>query len=251
MPAAGPPETAWSVPERDGAGSPLDGALLSAVTRLLLVIGTLGALLFTAVYLVEGATRPGYDAWSDAVSLLSLGPGGWVQRANFILFGLLTLLCSAPAWHRALRPGPAAAGYPLLKAAEGLGLVVIGVFSQDPAAGYPPGASIPPRPTAAAEVHLLFSFVTILAIALGSFFLARRLALEALWGPWWAAAAAVTGVLTIAFIAAFGWTSVHGGPAGLFERLSTGVASLLTVVVVARLLVQARAGGGEAPMANG
>ena len=54
--------------------------------RLLLVAcGSLGGLVFTAVYLVEGATRPGYDAGTQAISALSLGPGGWVQQVDFIL----------------------------------------------------------------------------------------------------------------------------------------------------------------------
>jgi len=67
-------------------------------------------------------------------------------------------------------------------------------------------------------------------------------------GPRWGRGRALSGVATLVFIALFGWTSTHGGPAGLFERLSTGVASLLTVLVVGRLLVQVRR-GGQAPTA--
>ncbi|HLH69361.1 MAG TPA: hypothetical protein VKY90_10095 [Candidatus Dormibacteraeota bacterium] len=64
--------------------SPLEGTSLPSATRLLLAIGVLGALLFTTVYLLEGATRPGHDAWADAVSLLSLGPGdGCSGRTSF------------------------------------------------------------------------------------------------------------------------------------------------------------------------
>ncbi len=248
MSTARPPGAVRSAARGDVATPPsLDGASLSPATLSLLAAGVLGALLFTVVYLVEGTTRPGYDAWTDAVRLLSLGPGGWVQRANFVLFGLVTLLAAAPGWRRALRSGTAAVGYPALKAIEGLGLVVIGLFSQDPADGYPPGAPTPTRPTTSAEIHLFFSFVTITAIALDSLLLARRLAVEPRWGRGWAVSAVATGLATIAFIALFGWTSTHGGPAGLFERLSTGVATLLAVLVVGRLLAQARPGGGEAP----
>ncbi len=237
MSTARPPGAVRSAARGDVATPPsLDGASLSPATLSLLAAGVLGALLFTVVYLVEGATRPGYDAWTDAVSLLSLGPGGWVQRANFALFGLVTLLAAAPGWRRALRSGTAAVGHPALKAIEGLGLVVIGLRSQDPADGYPPGAPTPPRPTTSAEIHLFSSFVTITAIALGSLLLARRLVVEPRWGRGWAV-----------FIALFGWTSTHGGPASLFERLSTGVATLLAVLVVGRLPAQARPGGGEAP----
>ena len=59
--------------------------------------GVVGALLFTAVYLLEGPTRPGYDAWVQPISALSLGRGGWVQQANFALYGVLLVL-SALGW---------------------------------------------------------------------------------------------------------------------------------------------------------
>ena len=47
--------------------------------------GVLGPVLFIAVFLVEGATRPGYSAWHNHVSLLATGDGGWMQVANFLV----------------------------------------------------------------------------------------------------------------------------------------------------------------------
>src|SRR5580704_6140199 len=88
-------------------GDRLDGALLSPTTWALVASGTLGGLLFTAVYLIEGATRPGYDPWGQAISALSLGPGGWIQRVNFIVFGLL-MIAAAAGWRRLLLPGAGA-----------------------------------------------------------------------------------------------------------------------------------------------
>src|SRR5258708_31878652 len=58
--------------------------LLPRSLLILLTCGTVGSLLFTITYLVEGATRPDYNAWQQAVSALSLGPGGWVQQINFV-----------------------------------------------------------------------------------------------------------------------------------------------------------------------
>jgi len=43
------------------------------------------------VFLVEGVVHPEYNAWRDYVSDLSLGRQGWVQMANFVVFGLLML----------------------------------------------------------------------------------------------------------------------------------------------------------------
>jgi hypothetical protein len=57
--------------------------------RPLLIGGIVGPVQFTLVYLVEGATRPGYDAVRDAVSALSLTDRGWVDGASLVVNGLL------------------------------------------------------------------------------------------------------------------------------------------------------------------
>ena len=59
--------------------------------RLLLACGAIGPLLFIVIFLIEGATRPGYSVWQDAVSALELGEGGWMQSATFNVCGLLML----------------------------------------------------------------------------------------------------------------------------------------------------------------
>ena len=69
--------------------------------------------------------------------------------------------------------------------------------------------------------------------------LARRLKAEPGWRGW-APAAALTGVLSLAFIAAFGAAGARGGVAGLFERLAGGVDSLLGLALVVALLARLR-----------
>ena len=54
-------------------------------TRWLLAGGVIGPVLFVLVFLVEGATRPGYSAWRNFVSQLSLSDQGWEQVANFLI----------------------------------------------------------------------------------------------------------------------------------------------------------------------
>lgn len=215
----------------------LDVALLSPATLALIAAGTLGGILFTIVYTIEGATRPGYIAWQQAISALSLGPGGWAQQVNFVIFGLLTL-CSALGWRRSLTPGRASIAYPLFKAISGAGLVVAGVFSQDPAPGYPVGAVVGAA-TTHGTIHVIAAFVIILALAADAVALAWRFATERRWRVW-APFAVLTGVLTIVFIALFGMAGAHGGLAGVYERVSTGVNSLLSIAVLARLLLDRR-----------
>jgi len=212
----------------------LDGGALPVRAWLLLAAGTAGGLVFTGVYLAEGATRAGYRTLAQPISALSLGPGGWVQQLNFILFGVLVLL-SAAGWRAALAPGRGALAFPVLRVIAGVGLVMDGLFAQDPSGGYPPGAQAG-TPTVHGQVHTLFAVITITALASGCFVLARRFAAEPGWRRW-AVLAVAAGVATIVFIAAFGAAGGYGGLAGLWERAAGGANSVLTVAVLARLAV--------------
>ena len=176
------------------------------------------SLLFTLTYLIEGVTRTGYDAWQQAISLLSLGPGGFVQQVNFVIFGIL-MLCSAFGWRTVLKGGRAETWFPLLRGLAGLSLILVGIFSQDPVPGYPPGA-VMTATTFHAVIHVVFSFVTITSLAVSDFVIARRFAVEPRWQGW-ATYSVITGVLIIVFIAIFGAQNGNSGAtAGLFERLA-------------------------------
>jgi hypothetical protein len=215
----------------------LDGGALSARAWLLLAAGTAGGLAFTGVYLAEGATRAGYRALAQPISALSLGPGGWVQQLNFIVFGVLVCL-SAAGWRAALRPGRGALAFPVLRVIAGVGLVMDGLFAQDRSGGYPPGARAGVA-TVHGQVHTLFAAVTITALAAGCFVLATRFAAEPGWRRW-APLAVAAGAATIVFIAAFGAAGGHGGLAGLWERAAGGATSVLTVAVLIRLAAARR-----------
>ncbi len=60
--------------------------------RLSAWAGIIGPLLFVGTFTVEGFLRSGYDAARMYISALSLGPRGWIQVANFIVFGLLLFI---------------------------------------------------------------------------------------------------------------------------------------------------------------
>lgn len=106
-------------------------------------------------------------------------------------------------------------------------------FSQDPA-GYPKGVFLA-TPTFHAVIHQIFDFVSITAIAVGFFILARRYAREPGWRGW-ATYMLVNGVLTIVLISIYGVLSgQHSEIAGLFERLATSLGTLWGVLFFARL----------------
>jgi len=215
----------------------LDGGALSVQAWLLLAAGTAGGLVFTGAYLAEGATRAGYQTLAQAISALSLGPGGWMQQLNFIIFGVLVCL-SAAGWRAVLAPGRGAVVFPVLRVIAGAGLVMDGLFAQDPSGGYPPDARTG-VPTVHGQVHTLFAMITITALVSGCFVLASRFAAEPGWRRW-AVFAVATGVATIVFIAVFGAAGGHGGLAGLWERAAGDANSVLTVAVLIRLAVASR-----------
>jgi hypothetical protein len=64
------------------------------LTRALLACGVASGPLFYIVAAAQMFTRPGFDIRHHAISLLSLGDLGWVQTSNFILTGVLALLCA-------------------------------------------------------------------------------------------------------------------------------------------------------------
>ncbi len=94
--------------------------------------GLVGPALFVAVFSLEGWLRPGYDPRSMFVSELALGPRGWVQAANFLIYGAL-LVVFAYAVAAAFRQGKASRGGPLLLAVLGLCLIASAFFVMDPA----------------------------------------------------------------------------------------------------------------------
>jgi len=186
----------------------------SGVARALLGCGVVGPALFISTYLIAGATRPGYDAWRQAVSALGLGPSGWVQSVNFIVFGLL-IGCFTVGLRAALARGAVAIWAPLLQGVIALGLLLDGLF--------PDGA-----------LHQLGDSMIFTAFPLCSFVLAARFARVPRWRGW-AAYAVASGLLFWAALVAFQVATAHAGPAGLFERLATLVSALWTVVLATRL----------------
>jgi hypothetical membrane protein len=203
---------------------------------LWLTVGLAGAVLFTITYVIEGATRPHYSAWQQAISALSLGPGGWLQQVNFVVFGACTL-CMAFAWRKALKGNVYGILYPLIRGIEAFALIMVGFFSQDPARGYPPGTTLA-APTLHGEIHIIGAYVIVGAMACGLFVIAGRFARDPQWRGW-AAFSVICGVLTLTFMAFFGAAqnpqSMFADSAGLFERLATNIETIWEVALLVRL----------------
>ena len=138
-----------------------------AVTRSLLGWGVVVGPFYLAVGVVLGLTRKGFDFARHPLSLLMLGEWGWLQAANLILSGLMTI-AAALGFARAMGgskwPGILVGGY-------GACLIVSGIFSPDPMAGFPPGAA-PSEGSVSGLLHLMFGLIGFLLLAAACFVVA-------------------------------------------------------------------------------
>jgi hypothetical protein len=123
---------------RAGADRP-SCAPADRVTKSLLGYGVLAGPLYLMVALAQALTRRGFHLAHHDASLLSNGDLGWIQVANFVLVGAMTI-AAAVGVRRALGDGPARTAGPLLLSVYGLGLIAAGALRADPADGFPTGA---------------------------------------------------------------------------------------------------------------
>jgi hypothetical protein len=158
--------------------------------RALLACGVIAGPLLLLVILIDGATRPGYDAWRNGVSQLSSGDRGWLNRVMFIACGLL-VLASAAGVRRSLVAGRGTTWGPRLIAAVGAGLLVAGIFPTDPALGYPPGEA--ETVSLSGGLHQIAGTVLFIGLVGAPVALRRRFAHEYARG--WAIYCAVTATL--------------------------------------------------------
>ncbi|GAA1563638.1 hypothetical protein GCM10009789_15940 [Kribbella sancticallisti] len=105
--------------------------------RTLLAAGLVAGPLYTAVWLGQAATREGFDITRHPASLLANGGPGWIQTANFVIAGILSI-AAAVGLRRAI-VGRGSRWAPRLVGAYGVGLLLAAIFPADPAAGFPAG----------------------------------------------------------------------------------------------------------------
>ncbi len=199
--------------------------------------GAIAPILFTLVYLIEGATRPGYDPWRQTISALSLSNLGWMQIINFLVCGLL-ILGFAIGLRQNLNHSPGATMGPILIGIVGVGFILAGIFKTDPSLGYPPGT--PPGPSVHTTLHgflhaLLGGLVVFSGLPAACFVLARRWT-SIPYGKGWPIYSIASGLMMIACFIEFTIASMHDGPAGLFERLSLTVGFVWLTYLAFRVL---------------
>jgi hypothetical membrane protein len=155
--------------------TPSPGGAPTTQTTRLLACGIIAGPLFLAAWLIQAFIREGFDLTHHPLSLLSLGELGWIQIANFVVTGLLYVACAVGMW-RVLHPGRSGTWGPLLVGGFGLGLILAGIFTTDPGAGFPPGApaGAPEQISWHGVLHEVGFIVAFLSWTAVCFVLARR-----------------------------------------------------------------------------
>ena len=190
----------------------------------LLACGVATAPIYVGVGLFQMLVRDGFDIRRHPLSLMSNGDLGWIQIANFVITGLLTV-AGAIGMRRAMRPGRGAIWGPLLVGIYGAAVVTAGVFRADPADGFPPGTPMgtPNQVSWHGLVHFGVAALGFFALIAACFVLARQFFTERQRG--WAIYSLATGVVFLA-----GFLSV---PVGAGNAVVNVVFALTIVAAVA------------------
>ena len=191
--------------------------------KKLLYAGIVGPLLFIAVFLIEGATRPGYSAWRHYVSQLATGDGGWMQVLNFLVCGTLVLVL-AIGLRFAIRGTRGSIGGPVLLGLFATALLVAGIFSTDPALAYPVGAA--QVHTAHGMIHGLAGLAAFTLLPAAAFVMAWHFGAEGGARRWTLYSIAVGIVIVAMFIASTTVSTMDqlgtwpNAPTGFLQRIA-------------------------------
>jgi hypothetical protein len=128
-----------------------------------LMAGVVAGPFFIIVALIQAFTLEGFNWVRHPASMLSLGDAGWIQIANFVLSGVLFIMCGI-GLRRALTTGIGSKWASRLFVLFGIALIIGGVFTADPGLGFPPGA--PECPPKEMSMHgMIHGFAPILGFA--------------------------------------------------------------------------------------
>ncbi len=194
-----------------------------------------GPIMFAVVALAQSLLRPEHGLVSDPISALAAGPSGWVQDANFLVFGSL-MIAYAIGLHLGVRPtrwGVLGLAFLVL---SGAGLVWAGLFPATDAAGALQDDRV---------LHIVAFPMTFLGAGIGLIVMSRRMAGD----PRWHSVATyvlATGIaVLVLLLAGAGLVRAPGAPLhpwwGLFQWVLLTVWLPCTVVLALRLLRLARA----------
>lgn len=192
----------------------------------LLWSGIAGGVLFSATYFCFGLISPNYYMIHEPISRLQLQPYGWIQSANYIIFGLL--ICSfAIALRKELVGGFGSTTIPFFYVLTGLGAIVLGLSLNH-------------------QVQFYTRGIVFLSLIMSLLLLTRRFSAAPQWRGW-TTYTVLTVLLMIVLCAVLIYSTSHNGSlTGVFERLIVITRLVWLIFFTTRLL----GGRSLAPVAD-
>jgi hypothetical membrane protein len=197
--------------------------------------GITGPIIFAVVALVHSLLRPDHSLVEHPISALAAGPSGWVQNANFLLFGLL-MIAYAIGLHLGVRPSRwGVVGFAFL-VLSGIGLMWGGVFPATDATGAFDEDRL---------LHIPGFIMTFLGGGIGLIVMSRPMARDPRWQSVASYALAVGIAMLVLILVGGGLVRPPGAPLhawlGLFQWVLLAVWFPCTIVLALRVLRLARA----------
>ncbi|GLY66811.1 DUF998 domain-containing protein [Amycolatopsis taiwanensis] len=188
---------------------------------------TVAGPLWAAVSLAQAATRDGFDLIRHPLSALSNGSLGWLQITNFLVAGVLTIVGAT-----GLRQATSSRWAPRLVLVNGIGMIAAGIFSMDPADGFPTGtpAGIPETMSWHSYGHMAAGSIAFFSLIAACYVLARHFARNGNRRD-----AALSTIAGTALLLGDGW-AMTGGPAGSLTLAVGAITAMLWVAIVASRL---------------
>lgn|SRR5665213_49230 len=155
--------------------------------------GMMGPILFVSIFTVEGWLRPNYQSSEMFVSALSLGPRGWIQIANFMVFGILLLVF---AWGVAIEfnNGKKFRAGSTLLVIVALCYLFSGPFVMDPT------GTLPNQMSLHGTLHGIFGGIVFLLMPICCFFFLRRFREDPRWRSYQGSTIAAGTIITAAVV---------------------------------------------------
>ncbi|MFB9907647.1 DUF998 domain-containing protein [Allokutzneria oryzae] len=199
-------------------------ASVPSVVRVRLACLAVAGPLWTVVSLAQAATRQGFDLTRHPLSALSTGSLGWLQIANFLVAGVLTVVGAL-----GLRQVLPSAWAPRLVLANGVGMIAAGVLVMDPADGFPAGtpSGVPQTLSWHSIGHMAAGSIAFIALIAACYVLGRHFGRAGDRGN--AIASRVAGT---ALLVGNGW-AMSGGTAGSLALAVGAITAMLWVSLVA------------------
>jgi hypothetical protein len=135
---------------------------------------------YLAVGLAQAFLRDGFVFAKHPLSVLTNGPGGWIQTANFVLTGLM-VVAAAVGFRRVL--GSKSGALTWFLGGYGAAMLVASMFKADPVDGFPPGTPLGP-PTSISTtglVHFIAGALGFMFLAVSCFLAARAMRRRNAW----------------------------------------------------------------------